>query len=139
MIEFYIEKESFVTFLHFICLLLQYLYSKPFNPLRINSEILEKSIRKNIKNPDLCVDFILDKLGVSYSTLYRFCMKEYLQTPKQKINKMRISAIVHEVDNCKKHIYDVAEDFGITNRCTFYNLTMKYYGICPTQIESSYL
>lgn len=107
--------------------------------MRINDIIFENSIKKNIKNPDLCVDFILDRLGVSYSTLYRFCMKEYQQTPKKIINKMRISAIVHEVSDSNKHIYEIAEDYGITNRCTFYNLTMKYYGICPTQIESSYL
>lgn len=104
--------------------------------IKCSSNIDEK-ILANIGDPTLSVEYLSNELGVSQTTLWRYCKKNYGLTPKVIIDRKRLLLILRTTYVNNEHIYDVASKFGLENRCSFYNLTKKYFGECPKIIESN--
>lgn len=98
------------------------------------SNIDEKILAK-IVEPTFSVEYLSNELGVSQATLWRYCKKNYGLTPKDIIDRKRLLLILLTTYMSYDHIYTVAANHGLDNRCSLYNLTKKYFGECPRTIE----
>ena len=96
-------------------------------------ERLMKVINENISNPDLNVEFISDKVGISRVHLHRRLKEMTSLTPRDFIRNIRLSQAAKLLSDKHLDITDVSVATGFKSVSTFSTCFKTYYGMTPTE------
>ena len=94
---------------------------------------LEKLIKDNLANPDLNVQFLADKLGMSRSSLFNKVKTLLAVTPNELIQAIRLSTAARLLQERKYRISEVSEMTGFSSSSYFAKCFQKQYGMKPAE------
>lgn len=94
---------------------------------------LEKLIKDNLANPDLNVQFLADKLGMSRSSLFNKVRTLLAVTPNELIQAIRLSTAARLLQERKYRISEVSEMTGFSSSSYFAKCFQKQYGMKPAE------
>ena len=94
---------------------------------------LEKLIKDNLSNPDLNVQFLADKLGMSRSSLFNKVKTLLAVTPNELIQAIRLSTAARLLQERKYRISEVSEMTGFSSSSYFAKCFQKQYGMKPAE------
>lgn len=94
---------------------------------------LEKLIKDNLANPDLNVQFLADKLGMSRSSLFNKVKTLLALTPNELIQAIRLSTAARLLQERKYRISEVSEMTGFSSSSYFAKCFQKQYGMKPAE------
>ena len=94
---------------------------------------LEKLIKDNLANPDLNVQFLADKLGMSRSSLFNKVKTLLAVTPNELIQAIRLSTAARLLQERKYRISEVREMTGFSSSSYFAKCFQKQYGMKPAE------
>ena len=94
---------------------------------------LEKLIKDNLANPDLNVQFLADKLGMSRSSLFNKVKTLLAVTPNELIQAIRLSTSARLLQERKYRISEVSEMTGFSSSSYFAKCFQKQYGMKPAE------
>lgn len=89
--------------------------------------------------PEMTVDKLSERLGVSRSNLFRAFKAEFGTSPKNYIDKIRFEKACQLLASGTMRIKDVAESCGYDNQCYFSNAFEKRFGLPPSKWRQSAL
>ena len=95
-------------------------------------ERIMKVINENLANPDLNVELIADRVGISRVHLYRKLKELTNQSPSDFIRNVRLQQAAQMLAAKHLNINDVATATGFTNAAHFSNAFKELYGVRPT-------
>lgn len=102
-----------------------------------NDDKLMKSImsviNENISNPELSVEFIADKIGLSRSYLSRRFKSIVQTTPAAFIRGIRMEAASKMLREGKLDINQISSAVGFSSPSSFTTAFKSYYGMTPTE------
>ena len=90
-------------------------------------------ITTNIVYERLSVDYISTYFFMSYSSLYRMCMKNVGMSPKHYILKLKIEYAQNLFLTTKCSVAQAAERLGFSSPVYFRNVFKKYSGVSPAK------
>ena len=96
-------------------------------------ERVMKVINENISNPDLNVEFIADKIGISRVHFYRRLKNATGLTPRDFVRNIRLSQAAKLLSEKNFDITDVAIATGFRSVSTFSTCFKGYFGMPPTE------
>ena len=94
---------------------------------------LEKLIKDNLANPNLNVQFLADKLGMSRSSLFNKVKTLLAVTPNELIQAIRLSTAARLLQERKYRISEVSEMTGFSSSSYFAKCFQKQYGMKPAE------
>ena len=94
---------------------------------------LEKLIKDNLANPDLNVQFLADKLGMSRSSLFNKVKTLLAVTPNELIQAIRLSTAARLLQERKYRISEVSQMTGFSSSSYFAKCFQKQYGMKPAE------
>lgn len=139
------EKEASVTLHTFLSLLVTALKSgvpqklDHLNEYAKGGEVLKirviDFIEKNIKNPDLSIEFLMKNFRVSRAHLYRAFEEE--GGIISVIRNQRLDMTYHELLNPLNFttVTEIAYEYGFSNSNQFYRAFRQRYGFGPNEIK----
>lgn len=107
-------------------------------PVKIKShddKLLErvmKVINENLANPELNVELIADRVGISRVHLYRKLKELTNQSPSDLIRNVRLHQAAQMLSAKHVSVNDVAAATGFSNAAHFSNAFKELYGVRPT-------
>lgn len=96
-------------------------------------ERMMKVINDNISNPDLNVEFIAEKIGISRVHLHRRLKEMTSLTPRDFVRNIRLSQAAKLLSEKHLDITDVSIATGFKSVSTFSTCFKAYYGMTPTE------
>lgn len=118
--------------------------NSPFEPIttlaptRIDNELLtrmQELIDENLANPDLNVDFLAERLGISRSGLYDKIRSLADVTPHELIQISRLKKAAEYLAEGKYRVQEVSYMVGINNSSYFSRLFQKQFGVRPSEFK----
>lgn len=110
----------------------KYIFTKELCHLEENDVI--KSViaymNDNLKN-NICVEDITKNTGVCKSTLYKYFKNEYNCTPKEYLNKMRVTQSLKMLLCTDYSIRKISEESGFSDISYYSKIFRKMYGMSP--------
>lgn len=103
---------------------------------RLDKEFLDKMnkvIEDNITTEDLNMNFMSDKMAMSYSTFYRKVKALTGMTAKEYINKCRLQYCVQMLENGDYNVTEAAMMTGFKDLDNFRIAFKKEYGVPPSK------
>ena len=94
-------------------------------------------INENINNPELNVEMIADKIGISRVHLYRKLKKLTSQSARDFIKNIRLKQAARLLASKEYQISDVAYATGFSNSSTFSRNFKELYGLSPKEFMNS--
>lgn len=95
---------------------------------KLNSLIVE-----NLENPELDVDFLIDKMAMSRASLYSKLKSIGDIGVNDYINKLRLERAAHLLTSTDKSIMEITEVIGFANQRYFSTVFKEFYKMTPTQ------
>ena len=96
-------------------------------------ERVMKVINENISSPDLSVEFIADKIGISRVHFHRRLKDATGLTPRDFVRNIRLSQAAKLLAGKNFDITDVAIATGFRSVSTFSTCFKGYLGMTPTE------
>lgn len=96
-------------------------------------ERMMKVINDNMSNPDLNVEFIADKIGISRVHLHRRMKGMTSLTPRDFVRNIRLSQAAKLLSEKHLDITDVSIATGFRSVSTFSTCFKAYYGMTPSE------
>ncbi|MDE6511760.1 MAG: response regulator, partial [Muribaculaceae bacterium] len=118
--------------------------NSPFEPIttlaptQVDNELLtrmQKLIDENLSNPDLNVDFLAERLGISRSGLYDKIRSLADVTPHELIQLSRLKKAAEYLSEGKYRVQEVSYMVGISNSSYFSRLFQKQFGVRPSEFK----
>ena len=118
--------------------------NSPFEPIttlaptQVDNELLtrmQKLIDENLGNPDLNVDFLAERLGISRSGLYDKIRSLADVTPHELIQLSRLKKAAEYLAEGKYRVQEVSYMVGINNSSYFSRLFQKQFGVKPSEFK----
>ncbi len=118
--------------------------NSPFEPIttlaptQVDNELLtrmQKLIDENLANPDLNVDFLAERLGISRSGLYDKIRSLADVTPHELIQLSRLKKAAEYLAEGKYRVQEVSYMVGISNSSYFSRLFQKQFGVKPSEFK----
>ena len=118
--------------------------NSPFEPIttlaptQVDNELLtrmQKLIDENLSNPDLNVDFLAERLGISRSGLYDKIRSLADVTPHELIQLSRLKKAAEYLAEGKYRVQEVSYMVGISNSSYFSRLFQKQFGVRPSEFK----
>ena len=100
-------------------------------------ERIMKCINENLSNPDLSVEFVADKVGVSRVHFHRKLKELAGQTPRDFIRNIRMKQAEKLLREKHLDITDVSIATGFKSLSTFSSTFKSIYGMTPTEYMNS--
>jgi len=100
-------------------------------------ERIMKVINENLSNPELSVEVIADRVGISRVHLHRKLKELTNQTTRDFIRNIRLKQAADLLAEKKLTISEVAEATGFTNLAYFSNAFKELYGVPPSAYNAS--
>ena len=101
-----------------------------------DEKLLEKvmaTINKELKNSDLSVDMIAEKVGISRVHLHRKMKELTGQTPHDFIRSLRLKQAAHLLATQNMNITEVVYACGFSNAASFSTMFKSVYGMSPRE------
>ncbi|MBD5275859.1 MAG: response regulator, partial [Bacteroides sp.] len=118
--------------------------NSPFEPIttlaptQVDNELLTRMqalIDENLGNPDLNVDFLAERLGISRSGLYDKIRSLADVTPHELIQLSRLKKAAEYLAEGKYRVQEVSYMVGINNSSYFSRLFQKQFGVKPSEFK----
>ena len=90
-----------------------------------------KTINENMDNPNLCVEFIADKVGVSRVHFHRKIKELTNQTPRDFVKGIRLRQAAKLLQEKRLDITAVSEAVGFKTISSFSTAFKQAYGVSP--------
>jgi AraC-type DNA-binding domain-containing proteins len=90
-------------------------------------------INENLENPELSVEFLSEKIGLSRVHLYRKLKDMTGISGSEFVRNIRMKQAATLLRERKISISQVAYTVGFTNSTHFSSVFKKYYGLSPTE------
>lgn len=101
-----------------------------------NDQMMErvmKVINENISNPDLGVEFIADKIGISRVHFHRRLKNATGLTPRDFVRNIRLMQAAKLLSKTDTDVTGVSVATGFRSASTFSTCFKAYYGMSPTE------
>ena len=101
-----------------------------------NDQMMErvmKVINENISNPDLGVEFIADKIGISRVHFHRRLKNATGLTPRDFVRNIRLMQAAKLLSRTDTDVTGVSVATGFRSASTFSTCFKAYYGMSPTE------
>ena len=101
-----------------------------------NDQMMErvmKVINENISNPDLGVEFIADKIGISRVHFHRRLRNATGLTPRDFVRNIRLMQAAKLLSRTDTDVTGVSVATGFRSASTFSTCFKAYYGMSPTE------
>ena len=98
---------------------------------------MNRLIETNFDNPDLSVDFLAEKLGISRSGLFAKIKALANVTPNEMIQLVRLKKAALLLQENKYHISEVSYMVGFSNPSYFSKCFQKQFGMTPGKFIAS--
>ncbi|WP_018756861.1 AraC family transcriptional regulator [Paenibacillus terrigena] len=98
----------------------------------IASTVME-FIQADYTNPELCLQYIADKLNLSPKQVSKIFNQQYDRTVADYMNEVRLEKAVEWLHNSNRSIKDILQKIGVENESYFYKLFKKKYGVTPKE------
>jgi len=98
----------------------------------VNFQQITEYISENILLQHLDVEYICSYFFISYSTLYRICMKNVELSPKHYILKMKIDYAKTMLSTTNSTVAAVTEALNFSSPLYFHKVFKKYTGTVPS-------
>lgn len=98
---------------------------------------MNQLIENNFDNPDLSVDFLAEKLGISRSGLFAKIKALANVTPNEMIQLVRLKKAALLLQENKYHISEVSYMVGFSNPSYFSKCFQKQFGMTPGKFIAS--
>jgi signal transduction histidine kinase/CheY-like chemotaxis protein/sugar lactone lactonase YvrE len=92
-----------------------------------------KVINGNISNPDMNIEFIADKVGISRVHFHRKLKELTGMTPRDYLKQIRMRQAVHLLEAKHLDITDVSISTGFKSASTFSSSFKSVYGMTPSE------
>lgn len=96
---------------------------------------LNKIITDNIRNSELDIPFVCDKIGMSKASLYNKLKALTDMSCNEYINKIRLERAIVLVKGTDKSFTEIADETGFSNSKYFSTCFKQYTGMTPTQFR----
>lgn len=96
-------------------------------------ERMMRVINENLSDPDLTVEMIADKIGISRVHLYRKTKDITNQSPKEFIRNYRLRRSAELLVGNKLNIAQISDFVGFSSPNNFSSAFKKLYGLTPTE------
>ena len=90
-------------------------------------------INENISNPDLGVEFIADKIGISRVHFHRRLKNATGLTPRDFVRNIRLMQAAKLLSKTDTDVTGVSVATGFRSASTFSTCFKAYYGMSPTE------
>jgi len=94
--------------------------------------ILDKIIEENLKDLDLNVEYLAERMNMSRSTLYRKIKEISDLSPKELINMSRLKKAAYLLKTTNDKIFEISEKVGYRSQTSFGRNFQKQFGITPS-------
>lgn len=96
-------------------------------------DTMKELIESNYANPELCLQFVTDKLNLSSKSVSKLFSSRMGMSVSDYITEIRLSKAVEWLENSNLSVKEVLAKIGMENESYFYKLFRKKYGTTPKE------